>query len=194
MALTSAKAQLPRHTLRVGYGIGSVQGVFYGFLKGLFSQVDWQRDRGKDVGPITFLYSYAPHQRVEIGLAAAYTTLAQEGRRYKPTSGGSPSAPPVDYEKVIAGERVRYYTITPQVTVNWKREEKFVLYSSAAVGKSIVVKEGWHEEEPSYRNTHGNLAFHINLIGFQYGKKVCAFGELGVGFYGTLQGGVALRL
>jgi hypothetical protein len=74
---------------------------------------------------------------------------------------------------------VRFYYI---------HRERFQLYSGVNAGLVSITEKNTSSSESS-----GYFAFHINPIGFRTGKKFGFFAELGLGFRGTLIGGVSMR-
>ncbi|GGK85006.1 hypothetical protein ACD591_19830 [Rufibacter glacialis] len=171
-----------------------MQGILYGFLRGIFSDVVWERNRRAEYGPIQLSYSYALSEKVDLGLSASLTQLALQGRYFEPDSPQNPNYPPMDYEKVIARETRRYLAVMPVFSFKWIQEEKVTLYSGASLGALQLVTRSWFEGTPPQELTEVIPAAHLHLIGVQYGKRVRVYGELGFGVQGVLNGGVAFKL
>ncbi|WP_205502150.1 hypothetical protein [Rufibacter psychrotolerans] len=186
-----AQAQTRSHTVRVGYGVASVQREFNGFFKGLFTGIDWTRNRGREFGPLAASYSYAVTPNFEVGLALSYTQATLQGRHFQPDQ-PDPTAPALDYDKVIAQEKSRFYAMMPIVQYNWLHTHKLKLYSGVALGRHFRKIDSWQEDREPRSETVHRAAFHLNAIGFQYGKRVAGYAEFGLGFHGVLNGGVAL--
>lgn len=94
--------------------------------------------------------------------------------------------------------------LLPQLRLDYRYiyRPKFQLYSGAAVGlmfsKARKIEYNVSggvlaDETGSWKFNDDGIPFHINLMGFRFGRKTAFFTELGIGFNSLIRVGVASR-
>jgi hypothetical protein len=178
--------QSAHHELSVSYGIQSttelinnselMDSFLFLFTIGLLQS---ETTNSKATGPVLFSWKYIPKSRWGFGVVAG---------RMK----GS-------YDEIIGsfwfeGKTVNHckysaFTVAPEADFRYFQREKFILYSSAAVGLTFSSQVVNNSTE---KRTYGDA--HVSLIGFRYGQKLAAFAEVGFGFKGLINFGINLKL
>lgn len=84
------------------------------------------------------------------------------------------------------------YSLMADARFNYLSKEKFRLYSGASAGVGII---NINSNSDAVKNSEeAEFAFHVDLIGFSYGRKVAPFLSLGYGYKGVINLGIQAKL
>lgn len=95
------------------------------------------------------------------------------------------------------GFDMRTLTIAPELTLIYKSSKKFCFYGFAGAGyaHSFIVYYAWNlSGNDSYKITPDNISLQITPIGFRFGNSFAGFLELGAGYKGLLNCGLAYKI
>ncbi|KAA6430595.1 hypothetical protein FOE74_19145 [Rufibacter glacialis] len=176
--LLPVEAQTSQHSLKVGYGFVSIQGLDLDVSGGQSSSV---QETKKLMGPLNMSYTFTFKKFVQLGLG---WTMVKETTRF--TSTQTPS--------YLREDRLHSQAIMPHVGFVWKWSGKWYAYSNYMVG--INFRKESRSEKGFLKSTKRETseAYQLNLVGVTYGKKLKGFAEFGVGIAGVVNGGLSLEL
>ncbi|GHU99700.1 hypothetical protein FACS1894159_04160 [Bacteroidia bacterium] len=91
-----------------------------------------------------------------------------------------------------------YYTMAAEYDLRYINKPIFNLYSTIGLGATIYhlsykPLSGSDNDASATSGTMGYFDFQLSLLGFRVGNRFGAFGELGVGYKGILNGGIFMR-
>lgn len=86
-----------------------------------------------------------------------------------------------------------YYSLMPQMKLEWYRKKAWTLYSRLALG--VVIANATHQTGTAIDNsiTAATFTFQVSPIGVELGRTIAAFAEAGFGATGVLTIGVRTR-
>ena len=124
-------------------------------------------------------YRFTPDPKVTVGIEGGYHKIDQEAW---------------SQDEFLGTLTRKYYIMAGLANFNYVRKPSFQMYSGLAFGYAFqdihyIPIEGEEEVE-----NPGKMAFHINAIGFRFGKSVGGFLELGYGYKGVINFGFSLKL
>ena len=154
---------------------GSFEPLFTLFTLGLFNV---EVKNVKETGPFVICWKYIPNERMGYGLSASYLKGSYDEVIGSIFSSG----------KTIIYNQHSAFTFAGEVDYRYIREEKFTLYSVAALGYSFLKTTISNET-----NRDNQVDFQISPIGLRYGKELGVFVEFGIGFKGLILIGLNVR-
>jgi len=175
----------PKHEIYASYGMGSTTD-----LKNCFNELGddiaaniFGKSRvckGKDFGNINFGYGYHVGKKIIVGATFSYSQFKGD------IESKGMNAPDSEWKK-IGSKDFQYYTIMPNVKVNWINTPHLALYSRVGLGARINYE---HEEANGKIETkqYSKLAYQVTVAGFEAGSRnFRGFAEVGFGQNGIGQ-------
>ena len=178
----NSKDGLNLHRVDVSAGIYTSKDIFSSFQYG--NNVVW----GSRNNPSFFAsFNFFKQKKIELGVGFGYQQAYLEDDNF-------PVSPwPIDNQQPTIFQTVNYYTLLPQIRLNWFQsyDRFFELYSGLGLAITLVAEE--------YSNNEGNTYYpipgvHITGMGVRYGKKLGGFIEIGAGSKGFMSAGISYRL
>lgn len=187
--------RLKKNELYASYGPPPLSGteigvtVAYAILDGVFDAILGTSDHEdySSFGTAQIGYTRLLSERFSLGLEVQYNRVVIDG-----SSGGV-----LEYSH-------RLHIVQPQLRLDYRyiSRPRFQMYSGGAVGlmfgkgRTIQYDASGNvtsdDTDPWDFNSDG-IPFHINLMGFRFGRKTAFFTELGIGFNSLIRVGVASR-
>ncbi len=175
------KDGLNLHRVEAGVGIYTSKDLFSSFQYN--NTVVW----GSNSNPATFLsLNIFKQRKIEIGIGFGYQKAYLEDDRFI-------NVWPTFPEDESITQTVDYYTILPQIRLNWfqSADGVFELYSGAALAITLVSEKYSNGEGDTFYPIPG---LHITGMGVRMGKKIGGFIEMGAGSKGLMSAGLSYRL
>lgn len=179
-------------TGEIAFGYGVVSTNFIGaFVADIGTTIgtqiagsSYERENHKDFGPIRFSLKLTPHNRFTIGGVILYEHLQSDMN-----VGGS----------IIGNQRLTFYTAALEFDYRYVSTETFQMYFTLGAGATVMHErfspseshselEYYDEFDEPYPN------FHVNLLGFRFGRKAAVFAELGLGYKGIANVGFSFQM
>lgn len=128
--------------------------------------------------------SFYKHKRLEVGMAFGY----QRPNLQDPNVFTPGNAAPAGVLEV------EYYTLMPQLRINWvtSEDELFEMYS--IVGFALTFVNEQYSNESGQNNTFPLPGGHATGLGIRFGKELGGFVEIGLGTKGMMSAGISYRL
>jgi len=171
-------AQTRRHDVSVSYGLvtmDQVTDVLESVLTVVITLGTFSKQNTEFSGAPFFTYHYSPNGRFGLGFAV----------------GGYTSKGDLDYSDSAVGTfKETSYVGAFELDYRWIMTSSFQLYSGLGLG--VRVRKGTYvvEGEETESTSKALPTYHLNLIGFRFGKKIGLFGEFGAGYKGVFNVGL----
>jgi hypothetical protein len=172
-------AQQRVHDLSFQYGFLSIDqanDIFKDAVSVVTGLGNFYKEDVKYSGVPFLTYHYSANSRFGFGGTAGYYSL----RGNLVAEGGG----------AVAGDfRESDYIAAAELDYHWIMRPGFQVYSGAGFG--LRLRSGTYANGvETDKMTKVLPTFHLNAVGFRYGRKVAVFGELGVGYKGILAAGI----
>ena len=173
---TGAFGQTRRHDLSLAYGflsIDQVTDIFTDVVTIVLTFGTFDKARQEFTGVPFLTYHYSANSRFGFGGAIGGYTASGDLR--------------------VLGENVgtfreRNYVGAVELDYHWIMRPGFQVYSGAGFG--IRYRRGTYVTAETRTASRVLPTFHLNALGFRFGRKVGFFLEAGIGYKGMLSGGL----
>jgi len=175
LMLCSKSFSQEKHNVFVGYGVAT-HNSFVSFLSYIITLGSLD-DLGHDFNGAIFAgYRYNVTPKIEVG--GVFT--------YEHANG--------TFRDSDSEQRLKRsdYSLMADARFNYLSKEKFRLYSGASAGVGIININSKSEAVKNSEETE--FAFHVDLIGLSYGRKIAPFLSFGYGYKGVINLGIQAKL
>lgn len=165
MATSMAFAQ-QRHEISFGYGYPTAMKIDNSIgdaFVGALSGLDLDQTFS---GSFNLEYMYRFHSKMAVGMIVGYEHSKMKGLNYKED----------------------YLSFMPAFKMNWVNKDVFRFYSKVAAGITLDIASG-----DAVSDTGTEFAYQVSPLGFEVGRSVCGFAEVGYGHQGVALVGVRYR-
>ena len=182
LALSTSFMYSQKHNVSIGYGVVSndqiivtMSMIFASLSDQIFG--DKSYDESLYIGPLILSYHHtlASNERISLGGSFAF-----DHAKFKNDEN---AADVITFNAFTLAPEFKFKYLNP--------ENSFNLYGLLGVGGTMMAYK-YHETNNSNIAPHFN--FQISPIGFEYGRKVKGFLDIGVGYKGVISGGVTFEL
>lgn len=174
-----------------GYGVVSTNEmgvVFVDILTTFGTEIigigSYGRENYKQVGPTRFSLKLTPHNRFTIGGALLYEHMQSDM---------------TINDNIYGNQRLTFYTVALEFDYRYVSKEAFQMYFTLGAGATVMHEKFLPSESHSELEYFNELYdpypnFHINLLGFRFGRKAAVFAELGLGYKGIANVGFSFQM
>ena len=175
-ATAFSQNDLQRHEISLGYGVLPASDYIDSFSDAFVSGLSGLRDKNdKSMGAISLMYNYRLNKTFGIGGVLSYSHRSKDW-----VSG--------DKGNDATKQKFDYITVMPRVKGEWVHSDIFTLYSAVALGVTLYKDKVGNQSDSSVR-----FGWQVSALGFEVGKSIAGFAELGVGQLGVAIVGVRAR-
>lgn len=174
-------ARTARHDVSLSYGVVSMDQItdaLTDILTVVFTFGTYAKERTSSSGVPFFTYHFSPRGRFGFGLAA----------------GGYMTKGNLEIADTASGTfKETNYVGAFEIAYRWIMKTGFQMYSGLGGGGRI--RKGTYTVEGEETETTSKVlpTFHVNLLGFRFGRAIGFFGELGFGYKGLLNFGLSAQ-
>lgn len=181
--LIAGSLNAQNHEARANLGLltsSDIGNVFSDLIVTVISAEGYSADNSESTGAIGFEYWYFQSDLLKLGGLFSYQAIDKEVFYFGKKSGNITNS---------------YYTIMPEISLEYVRSKWVQLYSGLGIGVTIL--------NQNFESTKSDIAgssqseimfnFHINAIGLRVGKAFGASVELGIGAKGIFNAGLSYR-
>ena len=168
---------IQHHEFSISYGflpISDGQSIAEEFLMPVVSFGVYQREKTNYYGALNISYAYRFNRKISLGITAGIT-------------GNKGYSSSLYTDNRIKDDRLYLY-ILPTFRYHWLTRPNFSLYSSVGLG---VYSLRNNIDGEVYQKT--KIAYQVNYLGIEYGKRFVFFTEFGIGNTGVIMVGGRYR-
>lgn len=175
-----------QHEVSLSYGglpVFDLLNYYEGYFTPSDATTNLYDDKGK-FGSLNISYLFFPDEAWGVGLVYSYTNSDKRITHN---------------HKLVGNFYNSFHTIAPSFKYNWYSYNYFTLYSRVNIGVSIATEQATYINDITKQAEETTkikpfFMYQVSPIGFELGRQIAGFVEVGFGHMGTVMAGVRYRM